>query len=209
MPGFIVLALACAPLVAPTTMAALVRTESDFRPWAINVNDGTPLPREPQTLAEAKAAARALLAQGRNIDLGLAQINSTNLSWLGLTVDTVFEPCQNIHGAAVVLRACYERASLRYGEGQKALQAALSCYNTNSLSRGFSNGYVQKVVAASTQRVPAIRVPAIDPHYPVPPTPAARGGIATEPARPPPSHAGPPSITRSHGVTVIRGETSG
>jgi type IV secretion system protein VirB1 len=204
LPDFLIVALACAPLVAPTTMAALVRAESGFYPWAIGVNNAAPLAREPHSLDEAKATARALLAQGRNLDLGLAQINSANLPWLGLTIDTVFEPCRNIHGAAIVLRACYERASARFGKGQRALQAALSCYNTNSLSRGFTNGYVQKVVAASTEIVPAI-----DPHYPVPPAPAKRGAVVLEPARTPRSPAPRPAITRSHGVTVIRGGAGG
>ena len=201
MPGFLAVALACAPLVAPVTMAAVVRAESGFYPWSIGVNTGPPLSREPRSLEEARATARALLARGQNIDLGLAQINSANLSWLGLTADTVFEPCRNLHGAAIVLTACYERASARLGEGQRALQAALSCYNTNSLSQGFLNGYVQKVVASSTQIVPAI-----DPDYPVPRAPlSSRGRVGTAPMHPAALQPLRPSITRSHGVTVIRG----
>ncbi len=208
MPGFLALALACAPFVAPTTMAALVRAESGFHPLTIGVNNGAPLGREPQSPGEAKTLARTLLARGFNLDLGLAQINSANLSRLGLSLDTVFDPCRNLHAAAVFLSACYERASGRYGQGQRALQAALSCYNTNSLSRGFANGYVQKVVAASRQFVPAI-----DPQYPVPVSsslPRRRGGVVLEPA-PLPAAAAPPArlITPLRagrgGITVIRG----
>jgi type IV secretion system protein VirB1 len=140
--------------------------------------------------------------------LGLAQINSANLSRLGLTIDTVFEPCRNIHGAALLLRECYGRASRRYGEGQPALQAALSCYNTNSLSRGFSNGYVQKVVAST-----AGFVPAIDPRFPVPFRSRGVGIAVTPSAAPPGKPPGPrllrPRVGRSRGVTVIRGTTGG
>jgi type IV secretion system protein VirB1 len=193
-------------------MGAVVRTESGFHPWRIGVNDGAPLRREPASLSEAKAVARALLAQGRNLDLGLAQINSANLSRLGLTIDTVFEPCHNIHAAAVVLRGCYARARRRYGDGQPALQAALSCYNTNSLFRGFANGYVQKVVDSSSAYVPAI-----DPHHPVPVAPASSSrrsgarGPSGAPAgtAPGPHHSVYPKFERVHGVLVIRGLTGG
>ena len=49
---FITLAQQCAPLVSPVTMAAIVRTESGFNPYAIGVVRGR-LVRQPASLVEA------------------------------------------------------------------------------------------------------------------------------------------------------------
>ena len=39
----------------------------------------------------------------------------------------------------------YARAVARFGEGQTALLAAISAYNTGDRQRGFANGYVARV----------------------------------------------------------------
>jgi type IV secretion system protein VirB1 len=166
VPPFLALALACAPAVAPATMAAVVRAESGFNPLAIGVVGGPPLGHQPQSAGEAEEMARTLLAEGRRLDLGLAQVNSSNLAPLGLSLSGAFDPCRNLQAAATVLSYCYARAHRHIAQVQPALQAALSCYNTNSLEEGFANGYVQRVAAGSAQFVPAI-----DPNYPVPAAP--------------------------------------
>lgn len=149
---FVALAQQCAPLVAPQTMAAIVKTESGFRPLAININGGGRLERQPSTKAEAVATAQWLIDRGYSIDMGLGQVNSKNLPGLGITLDDVFEPCANLTAAATILHGNYQAASRQVGEGQTALRAALSAYNTGSFSRGFANGYVQTVLnnAATT-----------------------------------------------------------
>ena len=40
----------------------------------------------------------------------MAQINSDNLDWLGLSVEAAFDPCRNLAAAGVVLRAGYRPA---------------------------------------------------------------------------------------------------
>lgn len=139
------LAAQCAPNVAPATIAAIVQTESQGFELAINVNGlGRRIPRS-TSVAQAVAVARAYVAQGYSVDLGLGQINSRNMRRLGLTWDNVFDPCTNIAAAAAVLSGNYH--SVRAGlHPQRALRVALSMYNTGSQSRGFANGYVGKVV---------------------------------------------------------------
>jgi len=145
---FITLALACAPQVAPATMAAIVQTESNFRPLAININTkGVRLERQPANHGEAVATAKWLLGQGYNIDVGLAQVNSTNWKRYGLTPETAFDPCLNLSAGAQILHGNYQSASKKTNDEQTALRAALSAYNTGSFTRGFGNGYVGKVVA--------------------------------------------------------------
>lgn len=133
---FLILATACAPNVHPVTLNAIIEKESGFNEYAIGVNFGNRLERQPQNLGEAIETAKWLLTQGYNFDAGLGQINSSNFEWLGLTVETVFDPCKNLEGIQKVLQDCYARAVVHFPEEQDALRAALSCYNTGSLTNG-------------------------------------------------------------------------
>lgn len=173
---FVSLSQECAPAVAHQTMAAIVRTESQFRPLSIGVNGGTRLTRQPQSKQEAVVTAKWLIANGYNIDLGLGQVNSANLQKVGLSVEDAFDPCRNLAAAASILFGNYQAAKNKGQTGQAALHAALSAYNTGSFSKGFANGYVQKVVANAKDTAV---VPAIDGATPIPLT----GGKASQPAK--------------------------
>lgn len=140
---------ACAPNVAPATMVAVIRVESEGDPFKIGVNSGATLQRQPANAADAIATARGLLRRGANFDAGLMQINSSNFARLGLTPETVFDPCTNLRAGAVVLADNYGRA--RDAGDSDPLRAAISEYNTGSRSRGISNGYVGRVYAAAGQ----------------------------------------------------------
>ena len=138
------LAAQCAPNVAPQTVAAIVQTESQGYPFALNVN-GTRQPARQMNATAAAATAKRYVAAGYSVDLGLGQINSRNMRRLGLTWETVFDPCTNIAALGQVLSQNYQ--SVAGGRHpQTALRLALSMYNTGSTSRGFRNGYVAKVV---------------------------------------------------------------
>lgn len=174
------LALSCAPNIHPITLHALVRHESRARQYAIGVNrKGRHLPRQPRTLAEASAAAQRLIDQGIDFDAGLGQINVRNWAWLKLDTATVFDPCRNLAAAQTVLADCYVRALPSHKDPQQALRAALSCYNTGNFSRGFTNGYVGKVLTQAQIKVPALAPLAKETP---PPTPrAASADSAQEP----------------------------
>lgn len=150
-----VLALAaqCAPAVAPETLLSVVQVESRFDPLAIGVNGKPRIAVSAASHQEAAAKASALIAAGRSVDLGLAQINSKNLGWLGLSVAAAFDPCRNLAAGARVLQAGYEDGA----DAQPALRRALSRYNTGDARRGFANGYVAKVERAAAEVVPAIQ----------------------------------------------------
>ncbi|WP_293677406.1 lytic transglycosylase domain-containing protein [uncultured Phenylobacterium sp.] len=174
------LAAQCAPTIAPQTLLSVVQVESRFNPLAIGVNGAPRIAVAPASFDDAVAKAGALIAAGRSIDLGLAQINSKNLSWLGLSLREVFEPCTNLRAAARILQDGYMRSAAgRVGE-QAALRTALSYYNTGHPIRGISNGYVGKVTAAAGRIVPAIggaslqAAPESEPQVPpeIPPQPA-------------------------------------
>lgn len=152
--AILALASQCAPSVAPETVLAIVQTESNGYPFALNVNGGRQ-PARQSNAANAAATAQRFVAAGYSVDLGLGQINSRNMRWLGLTWETVFDPCTNIAALARVLTTNYNAAKAGR-DPQTALRVALSMYNTGSQTRGFRNGYVAKVVGnASVADAPA------------------------------------------------------
>lgn len=173
---FYVLARHCAPSVAPSTLAALAKVESGFRPLVIHDNADGKLSVSTD-VHQAAATAYRLMSAGHSIDLGLMQINSANLPALQLTPEQAFEPCSSIRAAAALLAANYVGDETRRGQ-QAALRKAISVYNTGNTERGFANGYVQKVEVAARQIVPALETERFQP----------------EPAQPPATdRSGPPS----------------
>lgn len=153
---FPTLARQCAPDVHISTLSAVVRHESGFNPLAIGVNAKPHRSIRPKSKDEAVQAVRDLIAQGVDFDVGYGQINVRNWKWLGVTPESIFDPCVNLASAQRVLVDCYKRAAKLHGAGQNALYAAFSCYNTGNLTSGFRNGYVGKVIAGAGLPVPAI-----------------------------------------------------
>ena len=136
--------LACAPNVAPVTLQAIIEVESGGNALALHVNGIRVQPPPPRDAKEAAQVAESNIARGYSVDIGLMQVNSRNLATLGITVEQVLEPCTNIRAAATILTADYAAAARTRGDGQPALQAALSAYNTGDFYRGFANGYVAR-----------------------------------------------------------------
>ena len=135
-------------------MEKLVRAESGFNRFAIGVNSAEHRSYFPTSQEEAARIARELIGQGHSIDMGLGQINSANLDWLGLTVDTVFDSCTNLRASEKVLRDGYDRARNQGSDPETALHQALSAYNTGTFTRGFSNGYVARVMGEDIKTSP-------------------------------------------------------
>lgn len=142
------LAERCAPEHPSGLLASIVQVESGGHPLRIGVNGARSRFLNPKTAAEASAWAAQLIAEGENIDLGLAQINGRNLANLGLSVKDAFDPCRNLAAAGVVIDRGY-RAALKINRPhQSVLQTAFSLYNTGNPDRGLVNGYVAKFEAS-------------------------------------------------------------
>lgn len=170
---FFSLSQQCAPQIAPVTMAAVVRTESQFNPYAIGVVHGRLL-RQPSNMAEAIATTHALEARGWNFSVGLAQVNRVNWFRYGVTEETAFDPCLNLAVGASILQRCFNAAHGSLAEDQVALQASLSCYASGDFATGYRTGYVQRVVSSAQQPMstPKISVPAV---MPIPVVPLESG----------------------------------
>jgi len=153
------LAAACAPDVPLITLRAIARTESAFHLYALSLdypqrtakehgftNGGIFFAHQPKNLAEARTWTHWLLRRGRSVSIGLMQISTQHAADFGLSADRLFDACINIRAGAQILTAQYRRAAAVLGEGQVALQQALSEYNSGSSVLGFANGYVSNVV---------------------------------------------------------------
>ncbi|API61329.1 hypothetical protein BSL82_17995 (plasmid) [Tardibacter chloracetimidivorans] len=174
------LARQCAPSVAPATILAIAHAESELDTLAINVNGGPKL-RPATSAADAAALAQRYIAAGYSVDLGLGQINSNNLGWLGLSVEDTFDPCRNLAAAARVIGLNYSTAARGGASGPEAMGIALSLYNTGKPRRGFANGYVARVYRSA-----AIVRRGLGAAAPAPPQAVARGEGRSTPIAPAP-----------------------
>jgi type IV secretion system protein VirB1 len=158
IPDFNALAQACAPMVEVSTLRAIARTESAFNPNALSVNypkrtaakagyssGYAHLARQPRDRGEALSWAKWLTSNGYTVSIGLLQVNSEHLAKYKVTLEQAFDPCVNLVLGGVLLKQKYTVAVANHGHGQRALNEALSMYNTGSRSLGFENGYVRNV----------------------------------------------------------------
>jgi type IV secretion system protein VirB1 len=125
IPAALAIALHCAPAEDPTMLVGIARQESGLEPMTVHDNTSGQVRRG----AGVIEAARRLIAAGHSVDLGAWQINSRNLSLLGLGIADAFEPCKAVSAAARLIES-------------------FSRYNTGSPSRGIANGYAAAVMAA-------------------------------------------------------------
>jgi Transglycosylase SLT domain len=135
-------------------LVATVMTESAGDQYAIGVNAdparNLPAGRVTSTTGgEAVDKAATLIAQGRHIDLGLAQISDRQLARHHLTLATAFDKCANL------------RAGAEHLADDLAWVLAHRRYNSGSTEGGIA--YAQRVAA----RVAAMDIP--EPAQPAPP----------------------------------------
>ena len=97
------------------------------------------------SLDDAVLVANKVIEEGYTVDVGMMGINSRNVERFGLTIKEAFDPCTNINIGEQILHENISLALSNGYEGNEAIKAALSMYNTGSLKRGFRNGYVDKV----------------------------------------------------------------
>lgn len=128
----------CSSHTNPQTIAAVIEHESGSHPWAIHDNtDGKP--HYPQTYADAVRLAERLNAEGHSIDMGLGQINNSNLSWLHATIPQIFIPCNNVWAADTILCSSWKTVVHNIGrialfEPDRYAYRMLGIYHSNSMN---------------------------------------------------------------------------
>lgn len=148
---FLALALQCAPTIHPDTTIDIGHTESGFEPLAIGVVNGKSI--YPKNINDAKEHIRQLKSKGKNYSIGIMQINKSNFSKYGVTIDDMFNPCKNLSVFEKIITDCYIRGG--------TLKRALSCYYSGNFDTGqrpelaFNNSsYTQRIgyVVPSTKQ---------------------------------------------------------
>ncbi|WP_064709459.1 lytic transglycosylase domain-containing protein [Rhizobium bangladeshense] len=107
---FIDIAQACAPKVEIETLAGVVSLESRFQPLAIRVNSDPPLADQPSSKTEAIEVATSLIADRRDIQIGLGGLGIEALQKLNLSIADAFDPCLNLKATATLLDGYYRQA---------------------------------------------------------------------------------------------------
>lgn len=122
--------------VSPLLLQAFSWVESDFNPWAVN-HEGTPYYFRNRT---EMLDFLNTLDITESFDVGLMQVNSFWLRALGLSVEDVADPEENIFVGAFIL----SRELQRHGQSWQAIGA----YHANPKTRtDRSRAYARKVVA--------------------------------------------------------------
>jgi type IV secretion system protein VirB1 len=137
----------CAPFVAPTTMAAIIKVESGGRALVI-LDNATGRDYSPSSVPQGVSTIDRLLAEGhRQLDVGIAQVDTKNFVAYSLTPATALNACTNIRVGAKILQAAYKQAVVAYGPGQVALYHAFEAYNSGRLND--DPAYANKILQAA------------------------------------------------------------
>jgi type IV secretion system protein VirB1 len=145
-------------------MTAIVRAESGLWPWSID-DDTTGKSYHLPTENAAVAMAKTLRAQGHNFDLGLAQVNISNVP-AGWSFRQAFSPCANVRVGSHILWSDYQHAAASWGPGLMALKHSLEAYNSGQNYGDLR--YVAAVEHAAGYAVPAIGPIALKAHPAMP-----------------------------------------
>jgi len=124
---------------------SIAEQESSGKPYAFNVNrwEGETIPMI--SMESSIDLSKRFVDKGYSVDVGLMGINSKNIDRLGQSIETTFDPCTNIAMGETIYTEFLEKAKVSGFVGHEAIRVALSQYNTGSMTRGFTNGYVDKV----------------------------------------------------------------
>lgn len=139
----------CAPLIHPDTALSVMKEESKLNPFAIGVVDGWV--KQPTDFKSAVLTAQQLEKEGKNYSVGLMQINKYNFAKYQLTLEQMFDPCNNLQVAEKILKDCYQRSG--------SVNDALSCYYSGNFLRGYKKdfrgtSYVERVHAQLFEPTP-------------------------------------------------------
>lgn len=134
----------CSNMVAPKTMLAIIKTESNGNYLAINLNKGKKLLFQPKNYYQARLWVQYLEQHGYDFDVGLAQINIKNIHKYGLMAHEALDPCKNLNIAQKILQDNYKIAKSNSQSTNDALFKTIVAYNSGNFKYNISNKYLLK-----------------------------------------------------------------
>jgi type IV secretion system protein VirB1 len=151
--GFVELAQSCAPMVQVETLASVVSLQSRFHPFAIRISKGLPLSAQPASKAEAIEVATSLIAERRDIQIGLGGLGVEELRKLGLSLSDAFDPCLNLKATGILLDGYY-RLALRAGANERRAKTVMLefYYGRDDSSVGVMDKYDEQIRRETTRR---------------------------------------------------------
>jgi type IV secretion system protein VirB1 len=129
-------------------MLAVIKTESNGNPNVIGDNT-LKKSFNFETKEEAVDTAYELIKRKHNLDFGLTQVNLKNAQKFHVTLNEIFDPCTNIKYGALILSRAYASVDKSNKDSFDALMESFSKYNTGNATRGYSNGYLRKIIENS------------------------------------------------------------
>lgn len=135
----------CSVYSSPVTMEKIAYVESGGSPYAID-DDTMDHSYFLKNYAQAYYTARLLINEGHNIDVGLVQINSSNIYMYHLKLRNVLDPCYNVYIGSYILYLDYNKALTMASNKYAALYMALQAYNSGQFYG--DNSYADKVWGA-------------------------------------------------------------
>lgn len=92
--------------IPPALLVAIAKVESGFRPWVININHNGQSVKviNPKTYEEAVYYLNYLHQNGYNYDVGIGQINVSNIKRFRIEPVLLLDPCNNLMVSAHILR---------------------------------------------------------------------------------------------------------
>ena len=150
---FLALASGCAPAVHPTTMTAIVRTESNFDPLVIRDNT-LRITYHPRSQEDAGELLDRALSLQHKVAIGLTQVSSVWLEPLHISARALLDACTNLAVGSAILAQNYVSCAKPQRAPAEALRCALSLYWSGTEERG--GAYVNRVyrAAGSPNRMP-------------------------------------------------------
>lgn len=144
----------CSVDVHPQTVAAVIAVESAGDQFAIESvlrrkdrGKNTKKASETATTIEkAVVKAKASIAAGYSVSLGLMQINDMHYERFGVEIKDLFNPCINITIGTVILNENYMGSSEIFNNERDRLVGMLSGYNTGKYSGKVGRAYAERVM---------------------------------------------------------------
>lgn len=154
----------CSNKVNIKTIKAIIKTESNYNPFAIGIVDGS-LKSQPTNFNEASKIIDQLERENKNYSIGLAQINIKNLKRYKISPYFALDPCINLSVSEKILVDCYTKAPSV--DEQTKIHQTLSCYYSGNYNFGYykdfknQHSYIQKVINNSQNEDANVVIPEI------------------------------------------------
>jgi hypothetical protein len=143
------LARRCAPTAPIMTLRSAVAAQSNFDPLSITIHDSQARPeRQPKSTKEAIHWVRWLVSHGHAVSIGLMQLHIEHVAGLQMSLESAFDPCQNLAAGWKILSDKYRMTTAILGPGEAAVEAALASYNRGTLIGGITDP--QRPLSATT-----------------------------------------------------------